>query len=387
MSKQVFKLNKYIEETKKHYHFAEGLFRVNKVPKRKTIEGLGINYSAYRVEKTRDIVKNDNINKLLNFFGYNKVDEEDIIRYEKLFSKVYYCCYYGNEKSYALYLNEIEELMNKRDIFYPILTLFKVFIYYNCFVDYNECKRFLKKELQYLYAFYHTEYFPVDLKYLYLLMLFYFDKLDKDDKESILEIKNFCYKEPKLSWMYYSVKTKKAYLKHEDKEAIMYLEILIKEYDKNKNMNKYLHALGNLAYYYNLEYEYAASLSYTENVIEYLFSTPENKRWIDFVCVHLLYSKLMLNRLDEIIKFFEIFPIDAEKMSDVSAVICLITSLLSENRYFYNKIISMDTKGFVYFEGFLKYIETKDQEYLSFKQNPPYINRLIALVKNIFKDL
>ena len=380
MSKQVFKLNKYIEETKKHYHFAEGLFSVNKVPKRKTIEGLGINYSAYRVEKTRDIVKNDNINKLLNFFGYNKVDEEDIVRYEKLFSKVYYCCYYSIENSYNLYLSEIEELMMKKDIIYPVLVLFKVFIHYNRFVDFDECKKFLKKELQFLSAFSATSYFTDDLRYLYLLMMYYFERIGKNSKEGILEIKKFCYQEPKLSWLYYSVKAKKAYLNQEDKEAIMYLEILIKEYERNNNMNRYFSAINNLAYSYNLEYEYAASLSYTENVIEYLFSSFENKRWVSFILVHYLYSKLMLNELDQIINFVNIFTFEDTYLSDVSMVIYLITAYLSKNKEFYFKIKSINKEEFVFLNSFIKYIETKDKSVLSIKDQPPYILRLINFV-------
>lgn len=377
----VFKLNEYVDETKKSYQFVDGLFKINNILKKETIEGLGINYSAYRVEKTRDIVKNDNISKLLSFFEFNNVNKENIKKYEILFSKIYYCCYYGNSKSYDFYLTQIEELLKNKDIIFPILVLFKVFICFNKILDFEKCRNYLKDELEFLYAIYNTDYFSGDLKYLYFLMLFYFDQLNDVD---LLFVKKFCYKEPKIAWIYYSVKAQKAYINQNDLETIMYTEILIKEYKNNTNMNKYLYAINNLAYSYNLEYEYVASLSYTENVIEYLFSSTEHKIWIKYIFVHFLYSKFMLKEYDEIINFLNIYPIEKEYLLDVSAVICLVTAYITKNIKFYDRIIDMVNGDFYYFTGFLKYIQTDDETMLVFNDNPPYIKRLKPFIKNKF---
>lgn len=373
----VFKLDQYYSDSQKHYRFAEGLFEYTRLRKKKTIESVEVNYSAYRVEKFRKDVRNDNINKIIEFFGYKKIEEDDIIIYETLFTKVYYCCYYGNIKSYDFYLKQIEDLMQKKDIVYPILVLFKVFLYYNKLHDIDECRKVIKKELQYLYAFYKNEYFSGDLKYLCLLMLFYFDKTNNEKIKDLLFAKKFCYKEPKLSWIYYSIKAQKAYIAHNDLEAIMYIEILIKEYKNNNNMNKYLATINNLSYSYNLEYEYPASLSYTNNVIEYLFSAPEYERWIKYILVHFLYSKLMLKQYDEIVDFFNIVAFEEKYLLNVSATVFLICAYVTKNNLFLEKILKMcQGKGFSTVEDIKKYIKTKDKSILESLDDAPYVSRL-----------
>ena len=110
----IFKLDKYFNKTDKYYHFFDGLFSYNKQNKDNTLIGLNIIPSSYRVERTRSVVKNNNIPILLDYFGYNKISKEMQKKYEALFAKIYYCCYYKSQNSFEYYLECLDEMMIKK---------------------------------------------------------------------------------------------------------------------------------------------------------------------------------------------------------------------------------------------------------------------------------
>ena len=112
----IFKLDDYYNTTKKYYHLFDGLFKYKKLLKTVVFEELKINSSSYRVERTRDIVSNDNIRLLLDFFDFSDVSIENKVKYECFFSKLYYCCYFKSYNSFSYYKDKIEELEKERGI-------------------------------------------------------------------------------------------------------------------------------------------------------------------------------------------------------------------------------------------------------------------------------
>ena len=319
----VYKLDDYYCGTQKYYSLFESLFLYNDLNKEESLEKLGINYNTYRGEKRKEFVSNKNPSKLFSYFNYSVLDEEDKIYYESLLSKIYYCCYYNNVKMYDHYLSELELLMKKKNIVYPILVVFKVFIYFHKNISVDECKRILSKDFKYLKCFYNSNYFTCEFDYIYLTLMYYYDVLENVN-ECLEKIKTYSNKYKRLSWLYNHVRAAKAYRCGKDQEAIMHYKELLDEYKENCNMSKYFHVLNNIAYTYNLENEFEYSLSYTCKVIEYLFTSMEYGRWIKNILAHFLYSKLMLEKYDEILSFLKIIIFDMNYLDDVSASICLI---------------------------------------------------------------
>ena len=328
----IFKLDKYFNKTDKYYHFFDGLFSYNKQNKDNTLIGLNIIPSSYRVERTRSVVKNNNIPILLDYFGYNKISKEMQKKYEALFAKIYYCCYYKSQNSFEYYLECLDEMLIERNFLYPIVVLFKTFIYANMEIEIKKCKEILREELEFLNSFYDTNYFTEDLHIIYIAMLYFYNSLSHKNKEMLSLIKQYSMTNPKLAWVCLNVRASREYTSKHPKEAITLFIQLIDEYKETNNMIRYFHMINNLASLYNIIEEYEYSLKYTSKVIGYLFSSTEYEKWITYILTHYFYSLLMLKRFDQIVEFVNIIIFDKKYLSDISATAYLIslTELKSE---------------------------------------------------------
>lgn len=367
----IFKLDEYFVETDKYYHFFDSLFSYNKCNKDNILISLNIIPSSYRVERTRSVVKNNNISILLDYFGYSKISKEMQIKYEALFAKIYYCCYYKSHSSFDFFINELNEFLKEKNVLYPIVVLFKVFLYANMEMDLRDCKVILKDELDYLKSFYDTKYFTEDLQYLYLSMLYFFNCYSSKNADILNKIKEYSIRIPKLSWLCLNVRASKEYLSRNPKDAIALFSPLAEEYKENNNMIRYFHTINNLASLYNIINEYEYSLKYTSKVIEYLFSSTEHEKWITYILTHYLYSLLQLKKYNEILQFIDIIIFDKKYLSDISATICLIASrelgfvTLSSG-------VEVIAKKYRCYNIVKKYYETMDTNYLKELGTRPY---------------
>ena len=132
-----------------------------------------------------------------------------------------------------------------------------------------------------------------------------------------------------------------------------------------------------------LEEEYDCSLNYTSNVIEYLYSSIEHKKWISFILNHYLFSNLMLKKYDDIMDFINIIIFDKKYISDISATICLIAMNETKRFNLYDEINSYcNLKSFSMFKVVKEFYDTKDESVLSKISSSPYPNRIRLFIKN-----
>ena len=125
---QVINLKKYFNETKVYFNFFDGLFLLEKETKQQIFDQLQIPSSSYRTQRLKEKTNKYYINRLLEYFKYNDIENETIIEYEILLSRIYYCCYYKQKDKLTELLEVLNIKIDKHNIIKPLLILFRVLI-------------------------------------------------------------------------------------------------------------------------------------------------------------------------------------------------------------------------------------------------------------------
>lgn len=366
---QAFNLEKYFNETKVYFNFFDGLFLLEKENKQQKFDKLQIPSSSYRTQRLKDKTNKYYINILLEYFKYNDIENENIIEYEILLSRIYYCCYY-KQKDKLIELSEVLNIkIDKHNIIKPLLILFRVLI--NTNLEYGEdyLNEICGSDLNYLKLFHNKNYFKDELEYLYLIILYYFDHLDEKDFKYI---DNLSISYPKLSWLYYFSKASKAYLNHNNVTALVNYEYVLNEFKLTNNLQRYLISATNASYLYNILGQYHLSYNITSQVIEYVFSEINDERRIQSLLVHYLFSNLMLARYNEIINFIDIVIFDLSYLNEIAAIICVVAAFKLGKLKHVDKILNLEFNG-INFEIVKEYIKCKDYKLLDKLKEYPYI--------------
>ena len=97
----------------KYYDFFDELFYYEKNNKDDIISKSGINYSSYRVLKSRNLIDDNIITKLSAYFKTNIIDLSKKREYEILISRIYYEGYYKQKNSLKVLLDKLEYYINE----------------------------------------------------------------------------------------------------------------------------------------------------------------------------------------------------------------------------------------------------------------------------------
>lgn len=312
-------LTEYFNTTKKSYYFFDGLFLKEKETKYNILKSNAISENSYRTERLKDIVKNDNIKILLDYFQCNNVDKNNKIKYETILSKVYYCSYYHNQTELISLIDELKILIEENNIFKPMFILFKIFAMLNFGHKMSELKQELDEDLKYLMLF-KKKYFSEELYYLYKIILYYFG-INKDLKE----LEQLAEKYVEFNWIYYHLRASKHYLEYNNYDALVYYNAVLEYYKNNNNMNRLFRTSANIAAIYNTMDKYALAIKQCSTLIEYAYSS-RNDKWISAMTQHYLYEHFMMGNYFEIVNFFEIIVFDMKNINRISAIICILAA-------------------------------------------------------------
>ena len=370
---QVFKLDKYFNQTQVYFNFFDGLFLLEEESKQQILEKLRIPSSSYRTQRLKEKTSKYNINILLKYFKYNEIKSGQITEYEVLFSRIYYCCYFKQKDRLIEQLQCLNSKIVENNILKPLLILFRVFIYTNLENRDSLTKKLVENDIEYLKLFYNKKYFKDDFEYLYLVILYYFDILDV---KALKYIDNLSISYPKLSWLYYFYKASKAYLKEDDATALINYEYVLNEFKITNNLERYLLTATNVAYLYNILGQYHLSYNITSQVIEYVFSEINAQNRIENMLLHYLFSNLMLGRYEEIINFVDIVIFDYRYLNDLSAIICVIAADKIGKIDRFDQLLNMTFED-KNFEIIKHYLKSKDKTVLAKLVNYPYIDIMI----------
>ena len=301
----------------KYYDFFDELFYYEDNTKAAIISKLGIKYSSYRVLKTRNQIDDNIITKLCSYFKINKIESTKQIEYEILILRIYYEGYYKQKNSLKVLLNKLEDYINENNYMKPILVLMKVYGYLNLEISIDEMQ-VLKPDLEYIAKF-RKDYFMGCFKLIQQTILLFFDY-----KINEVKLKNIVLENENYSWFYYNLLGSYYYMKANDNKALSYYYEALLQYQKYHNEIREINTRSNIAYIHNILGNYSVSLRYTEQVLEYAYSS-KNELYVSYLTQHYLFSKYMLDRNDEIKDFVDIISYDKKKLNIVSAIICILS--------------------------------------------------------------
>lgn len=288
---------KYYYSTKQKYCFFDRLIDSEQGQKDVKLYNMGISYSTYRGNKANNILYLETFNILLKYFGVKNIDENKKDKYELCINKIYYNSLYKYTDSLKYYLEEIQLYIDDNNYLKPIFVLFKVLGYMNYTYTYDELVKILSKDIEYLLIF-KKLYFVDDYELIYLSIMHYFKQtLNYSNLYSMVEKPN------KYRWIYFQTTATLEYLNFNDYEALIYYDKALKEFEEYNILERKLHVINNISLIYNNLHKYDFSLSYSNKVIEYVFSDCESK-WITYILQNYLYSLYMLHKSEEIKIFF-----------------------------------------------------------------------------------
>lgn len=292
------------------------------------LEDINITPSSYRRAKvTEQNIGNVIVNKLCEYFNIKKVTPSEVDKYQVYLNKIYYDYYYNINNNCTFICGKLDELINERNLFYPIFLLFKLLFT----LISNKSQNIIINENEYLFneVMKYKTFYNNDLKDLLLHIEILYDK-DFNNKKIYLDSKNgitysiisnkYLESEKYIECLYYANKAKEIFLKDENYKRIAYININI--------MSCYCY-LNNYKKYYEMAYTQFFSLH----------SFNDFSMIRDITDKHFAISMIALNKYEELNQFFK-------SKSDITftEMICLLIS-----RYYIN------------FDEFQRYLNTMEE--------------------------
>lgn len=359
----MLKLNKYLDNPKMIYDYANALLHIKKSNNKgltfeKMLHELAIEYSSYRRDKCNNILTdNCNVDIIYSHFKQSrKISNVLKEKYEYCIKKIYYNSYFRTIDKIKPYLDMVEEYIEHNNYFKPILILFKILGYMNLPYPIDQLRKLLIDELDYLYYF-KTSYFEDEYKLLYLSIMHYFDyNTDNRIKNSLLK------KHKEYSWIYYNTLASNYYKNKEFDKALTNYNMVLEIYTEAKNLERQIITVSNIACIYNLLEQYDATIRALGDAINYAYS-EDNSIWIKNIIQHYVHASFMLEEYNNILFLVSDEIFDITKLNSPSAVICIYV-------FYLNGIYNKSQEIINYFNKDLnvscicEYINTSDITYL-----------------------
>ena len=364
----IFKLDDFFYSSKRKYVYADYILNINNIDKEQFLKKLGIAYSSFRTEKSRNNVHNDNIDRILDTLGINKIDVLKKVELELLLKNFYYAIYYKEKDKINSYIEIINNYIKENNILKPVFIMFK--IWGNISLDYPKEKidELIDEDLKFI-SYFKKGYFDGSLKLIYYSLLYAFNYDIRFEEVSSLAVDN------DLKWMYLVSVGSRFYFERRDNEALNYYFEALMEFKLHNNSERYMSVLANIAFSHNILKNYTMSLKIISESLEYIHSS-KNSKWIKNILMHYLYSNYMLSRYNEIINFYKNEIHNFKRLNWVSAAILILSaykiSRISEISSLIEEFKDDDNISLL-----LKYIKDNNIEHIKKIKNVTYMENII----------
>ncbi len=115
-----------------YFHFYDILISDLEMGKEEFLKSIDINPSTYRKCRKGELnIKDEYINKLNQYFGYENISKEQLDELEKLLNDIDNSMYYKICDLYDKYVDYIDKLIEEKYNIYPVLLLFKLLLILN----------------------------------------------------------------------------------------------------------------------------------------------------------------------------------------------------------------------------------------------------------------
>lgn len=275
------------------------------------LKDIGINPSSYRRARTTEQkVGMQIIESLANYYDINLITIDEINEDEKFLNELFFDINYKVYDKYFYYLEEIENKINKRNLFFPIYKLFKLLLLIN---SQKDVEKIIQNNIDLFCEVKKFELFFGDsLVDVYeLVCLAFANDISKDMMSkkhnngmayAIIATK-FRLKNNFFESLYYAKKAKEVFLQESNYKRVIYINFTI--------LNN-LSLVFDYEEYYNLAHEQLLTLrSFSESGFE-----------TEMTIKHLVVAALALKKYDEVKKIL----LEKGKMT-ISEICCLIIAI------------------------------------------------------------
>jgi len=336
------------------------------------LEDINITPSSYRRAKiTEQNIGRNIVDKLCNYFDIKQLSNEEIDNYQVYLNKIYYEYYYNISNNCTYICGKIDELINEKNLFYPIFLLFKLLF---LLVD-TKNKNIIINENEYLfnevmkYKSFYNNYLKDILNHIEILYdkNFYNKKIYLDSKNGItysIVSDKYLEAEKYIECLYYAAKAKDIFLLDENYKRISYINLNI--------MSCYCY-LNNFDKYYQMAYTQYFSLN----------SFNDYSEIKDLTDKHFAISMIALKKYQELEYYFK-------NKTDITftEMICLLISRFNINKQkyqsYYTNIAEVlkNDKRYEVLNIINDYLITNDKKSLR-KLKEGVQKNLIYVLKNI----
>lgn len=336
------------------------------------LENLNITPSSYRRAKISEQSIGENIvYKLCDEFNIKQVSKNQIEQYEMFINKIYYDYYYNLNNNNIYVLGKLDELINDKNLMYPIFLLFKLL--FSLIVNTN--KNIIINENQYLFdeVMKYKSYYIDQLKDVLSHVEILYDKEFKN-KKIFLDSNNgitysvvsskYLENDQYIECLYYAQKAKEIFLKDENYKRIANI---------NFNIMQCYCYLNNFEKYYEMAYtQYFSNNSFNE--------INEIKEMSD---KHFAISMIALNKYDEI-EYYLKNKIDIT----FTEVLCLLIARFNickqeYKKYYHNiKDVLLGDQRLEILETINAYLVKNDKKKLKKLKNIKLQENLLYVLKN-----
>ena len=367
----MFKLDDYFNKTRMKYIVADWLMNNATIKdKTKFLSNFGISYNTFRVEKSRDRVKNDNADRILEYFGFNELDNSKKLIYEKTINKMYYGVYFREYEKIKEYILLLDEFIAENNYLKPLFVLFKIFGKMNIGIDINEINELTLLDVEYINHF-KKNYFINEYKMIFEAINHTIKREDNINKLSSL-VQDY----PELKWLYLSFVGSIHYMNENDHDALRIYRELVSILKLHKNSERLMIAYVNMCFSINRLKSYNECIELTKDCLSNIYSS-KNGIWIKNLLMHYLFASYMIERYDDVVECYSNILFKIEKLNWVSASICVL-SAFKLNKLDGVQFIIDNFKEDENFKLIMKYIQTNDKSNLTNLKQTPMIMDIVS---------
>lgn len=207
-----------------YFHFFDTYIKFYEKGKEAIFNELYINNSSYRRCREKEQgVGPEIITKLANYYDLIELDNDEIDNYEIYLNNLYSKIYYKDNKDFDKDLNKLDEIINKKNILFPIFKLMKLLMLLNFKKKVEQIYNENIDDYYYIKKF--TFFFKNELKIIFNTVSLFFEN-DSENCEWNYDFKNA---------FAYQILSSKCYKDQKYVEAIFYStkanEILLNDYN------------------------------------------------------------------------------------------------------------------------------------------------------------
>lgn len=366
-------LNEY-KGTVIYFHFFDAYIKLFEKGKEVIFNELHINNSSYRRCREKEQgVGPEIITKLANYYNLIELEDEEIDDYEIYLNDLYSKIYYKDNKDFEKNLDKLDEIINKKNILFPIFKLMKLLMLLNSKKSVEQVYNENLEDYNYLKRFHF--FFKNELKTIINTVSLFFEN-DSENCEWNYDFKNA---------FAYQILSSKCYKDQKYVEAIFYAtkanDILLSDYNYKRIITVNNIIMRSLLYIGNYEQCMAVSTKQMKSLIAlgitgYDMLAAESS---------LNMSLLGLGKYSEVI-----YNISSQENVDISDITILLIANYLINKQEYRKYYSEFIADNEFNDDTIKYLNTlsyyfthRDKKMLKTFQKYQISGILIRILKNM----